>query len=74
VATGVEPSSREITANVVDLGGDVVIDGEGTSTSAEAIRYRFPGLEDDEAALEEERAAASDEERRVGKVVFASDA
>lgn len=73
VATGVEPSSREITANVVDLGGDVVIDGEGTSTSAEAIRYRFPGLEDDEAALEEERAAAPAAEAKLGRVVFGSD-
>ncbi len=66
VATGEDPSSKEVTKNVVELGGDVVPDiGE--------IKYRFAGLEDDEKALEEERAEAEEEEARLGKVVFGSD-
>ena len=77
VATGAEPSSSEITKAVVELGGDVVIDGESPKRVADAaadpIRYRFPGLEEDEAALEEEREAAPVAEARLGKVVFGSD-
>ncbi|CAN5343835.1 hypothetical protein BH09MYX1_BH09MYX1_06180 [soil metagenome] len=66
VATGDEPSSSEITKHVVELGGDVVPDiGD--------VKYRFAGLEDDQAALEEERAEAEEAEARLGKVVFGSD-
>lgn len=66
VATGEDPSSKEVTKNVVELGGDVVPDiGE--------IKYRFAGLEDDAKALEEERAEAEEDEARLGKVVFGSD-
>lgn len=67
VATGNEPSSKEITARVVDLGGDVDVGPEGE------VRYRFADLEAEAAALEEERAQASEAEARLGKVVFGSD-
>lgn len=64
---GVEPSSKEITRRVVDLGGDV-----DTGPNGE-IRYRFADLEAEAEALEDERAQASDEEAKLGRVVFASD-
>ena len=67
VATGAEPSSREITARVVELGGDVDPGPNGE------IRYRFADLEEEAEALEDERAEAPEAERRLGKVVFASD-
>ncbi|AKV00657.1 hypothetical protein AKJ09_07320 [Labilithrix luteola] len=67
VATGHEPTSKEITARVVDLGGDVDVGPEGE------VRYRFADLEAEAEALEEERAQASEAEARLGKVVFASD-
>lgn len=67
VATGVEPSSKEITKRVVDLGGDV-----DTGPNGE-VRYRFADLEAEAEALDEERAHASDEEEKLGRVVFASD-
>lgn len=68
VAMGTEPSSKEITRRVVDLGGDVDVGPEGE------VRYRFADLEAEAEALEEERAHASEGEARLGKVVFASDA
>jgi hypothetical protein len=67
VATGIEPSSKEITRRVVDLGGDVDVGPEGE------VRYRFADLEAEAEALEDERAHASEGEARLGKVVFASD-
>ena len=67
VATGNEPTSKEVTARVVELGGDVEVGPEGE------VRYRFAELETAEEAAREERARASDEEARLGKVVFASD-
>jgi hypothetical protein len=67
VATGYEPSSKEITKRVVDLGGDVDTGPEGQ------VRYRFADLEAEAEALEDERARASESEARLGKVVFASD-
>jgi hypothetical protein len=75
VATGTEPSSSEITKSIVELGGDVVIEGEreARTASPDPIRYRFPGLEEDEAALEEERENAPVQEARLGRVVFGSD-
>ncbi len=66
-AAGWEPASIDVTREVVALGGDAEIQESGE------VRYRFPDLETEEAALEEERAAADDEEKRVGRVVFASD-
>lgn len=71
VAAGAQPSSKELTREVVALGGDVDVDA---SAANETVRYRFADLEAEAEAVEEERAEADDEERRVGKVVFASDA
>ena len=67
VATGVDPTSKEITARVVDLGGDVDVGPEGE------VRYRFADLEAEAEALEDERAHASPAEAKLGRVVFASD-
>ena len=68
IATGEEPSSKEITARVVDLGGDVEPGPNGE------IRYRFADLEAEAEAVEDERDRARDEEAKLGKIVFASDA
>ena len=67
VATGADPTSKEITARVVELGGDVDVGPEGE------VRYRFADLEAEAEALEEERAHAPAEEAKLGRVVFASD-
>jgi hypothetical protein len=67
VATGSDPTSKEITASVVDLGGDVDVGPEGE------VRYRFADLEAEAEALEDERAHAPAEEAKLGRVVFASD-
>jgi hypothetical protein len=68
IATGEEPTSKEITKQVVALGGDVDLEaGQGE------IRYRFADLEAEAEALEEERAHAEESEARLGRVVFASD-
>jgi hypothetical protein len=68
VASGEEPTSKDITREVVALGGDVDTDDEGR------IRYRFADLDLEAEALEDERARASEGEKRLGKIVFASDA
>lgn len=70
IATGEEPSSKEITREVVALGGDV--DMQSAEKTGE-VRYRFVDLETEEAALEDEREHATEEEKRVGRIVFASD-
>jgi hypothetical protein len=67
VATGAEPTSKEITARVVELGGDVDVGPEGE------VRYRFAELEADADAAEAERAEAPAEEARLGAVVYATD-
>jgi hypothetical protein len=67
VATGVDPTSKEITARVVDLGGDVDVGPEGE------VRYRFADLEAEAEALADERAHAPAKEAQLGRVVFASD-
>ena len=67
VATGEEPSSKEITKRVVELGGDVDVGPEGE------VRYRFADLEAEAEALEEERADAPLREAQLGKVVFTSE-
>jgi hypothetical protein len=68
VATGEEPSSKEITRQVVALGGDV-----DTGPNGE-VRYRFADFEAEAEALDEERAHAAESEARAGRVIFASDA
>lgn len=67
VATGQEPSSKEITRRVVELGGDVDVGPEGE------VRYRFADLEAEAEALEEERAHAPEREAQLGKIVFSSE-
>jgi hypothetical protein len=71
VAAGAAPDPKELTREVVALGGDVDVEA---SAEKEVVRYRFADLETEAEALEEDRARASDEEQKVGKVVFASDA
>lgn len=66
-AAGKAPDAKEITREVVALGGDVEIQEDGR------VRYRFPDLEAEAAALKAEREAASEEEARVGKIVFSSE-
>jgi hypothetical protein len=67
VATGDEPTSKEITRRVVELGGDVDVGPEGE------VRYRFADFEAEAEALEEEREAATEQEARLGKIVFTSE-
>ncbi len=67
-AAGRAPDPKELSRRVVELGGDAEIQ-EATGE----VRYRFVDLETEAAALEAEREAASEEEKKVGKVVFASD-
>lgn len=66
-AAGAEPSSREVTREVVNLGGDVETGPNGE------VRYRFADLEAEAKALEAEREAAAEAEADAGKVVFSSD-
>jgi hypothetical protein len=65
-ASGVEPDEKELTREVVALGGDVDYE-EGR------VRYRFPDFEAEAKALEAEREAAAESEARVGEVVFSSE-
>jgi hypothetical protein len=67
-ATGKTPDSKELTRRVVELGGDAQIEADTGQ-----VRYRFVDLETEAAALEVEREHASDEEKKVGKIIFASD-
>ncbi len=66
-AAGSPPGPGEVSARVAELGADVDVSKES------GVRYRFADLETEAAALEAERQAADDEERKVGRVVFASD-
>jgi hypothetical protein len=65
-AAGVEPDEKELTRQVVALGGDVDYE-EGR------VRYRFPDFEAEAKALEAEREAAAESEAKVGEVVFSSE-
>jgi hypothetical protein len=66
-AAGTEASDREITREVVKLGGDVEVGKAGE------VRYRFADLEAEAKALEAEREAAAEAEADAGKVVFSSE-
>ncbi len=68
VAAGVDPDPKELTKEVVALGGDVDLD-----RAAEGVRYRFKDLELESKAVEAEREAASEAEAKVGPVVFSSE-
>jgi len=65
-AAGSAPGERELTREVVALGGDV-------DYESGAVRYRFPDLEAEAVAVEAEREAASESEAKVGPVVFTSE-
>lgn len=64
---GEEPSEQFLRERIVELGGDVDLEG------GEPVRYRFPELEEEAADLAEERELASEEEAKVGAVIFRSD-
>ena len=63
---GVEPGNRELTREVIKLGGELDINDAGLA------RYHFPDLELEAKAVEVERGRARDTEKEVGDVVFAS--
>jgi hypothetical protein len=65
-AAGTEPDAKELTREVVALGGDVDFE-DGT------VRYRFPDFEAEAKALEAERDAAAESEAKVGQVIFSSE-
>jgi hypothetical protein len=65
VATGSEPTSKELTARVVELGGDVDVGPAGE------VRYRFAELEADEESAAAARAEAGD--AKLGAIVYATD-
>jgi len=67
VATGREPTSREVSVRVAEFGGDAVVSEAGE------VRYRFAEMEADAAAAAGDREAATEDEAGIGKVVFASD-
>lgn len=67
IAAGSEPSDAMIRERIVELGGDVDLEG------GEPIKYRFPDLEEEAAAVAEERERADDDEAKVGAVVFTSE-
>ncbi len=71
-AAGAPPKPGEVSKRVAELGADVVAT-ESASGGSSGLRYRFADLETEAQALEAEREAAADEEKKVGKVVFASD-
>ena len=63
---GSEAGPKELTREVVALGGDVDYEsGE--------VRYRFPDFEAESAALAAEREAAAESEAKLGEVVFSSE-
>lgn len=66
-AAGHEPTDAQLRERIVELGGDVDLEG------GEPIRYRFPELELEAHAVAEERELASEDEERVGAVIFRSD-
>ncbi|MBK9263989.1 MAG: hypothetical protein IPM54_29830 [Polyangiaceae bacterium] len=66
-AAGRDIDSKELTREIVALGGDVDLE------TADGIRYRFPDLVVERRALEAERETASEEEARVGKIVYSSE-
>jgi hypothetical protein len=67
-AAGRDPGPKEITREVVALGGDVDLD-----VAPGRVRYRFADLEAEAHAVAAEREAAAEEEARVGEVVFTSE-
>ncbi|MEM7402909.1 MAG: hypothetical protein AAF310_02665 [Myxococcota bacterium] len=60
------PSEQQLTRAVVELGGQLHIEEDGSTF------YRFPELAQEVRALQQQRQEASDEEVRVGDVVFST--
>jgi hypothetical protein len=65
-AAGTEPDEKELTREVVALGGDV-------DYESGKVRYRFADLEAEAKALAAEREAAAESEAKLGEVVFSSE-
>lgn len=65
-AAGTEPDDKEITREVVALGGDV-------DYESGKVKYRFADFEAEAKALAAEREAAAESEAKVGEVVFSSE-
>ncbi|APR75109.1 Hypothetical protein A7982_00455 [Minicystis rosea] len=65
-AAGTEPDPKELTREVVALGGDV-------DYESGKVRYRFEDFEAEAKAVEAEREAASESEAKLGEVVFSSE-
>ena len=65
-ASGVTPSEKMLTREIIKLGGEMEIDKAGNTM------YRFPSLEAELVGAKEERYRASDEEKNVGEVVYSS--
>jgi hypothetical protein len=68
VAAGFEPDPKQLSKELLALGGDVDI-----AQLDKGVRYRFADLELERRAVEAEREAAAEEEAKVGKVVFSSE-
>ena len=64
VATGSDPSDRDLARRVAEFGGDPTADEAGE------IQYRFPELEADADAASDDRAAASPAEAQLGRIAF----
>lgn len=67
LAAGTEPTDETIRERIVELGGDVDLEG------GVPVKYRFPDLEEEAAAVAEERERADDDEAKVGAVIFTSE-
>lgn len=65
-AAGSEPDEKELTAEVVALGGDV-------DYESGKVRYRFPDFDAEAKALAAEREAAAESEAKLGEVIFTSE-
>jgi hypothetical protein len=65
-AAGSPPDEKELTREVVKLGGDV-------DYESGKVRYRFPDFEAEAKALAAEREAAAESEAKLGEVIFSSE-
>jgi hypothetical protein len=64
VATGSDPSDRDLARRVAEFGG------EPTADEAGEIQYRFPELEADADAARDDRAGANPAEAQLGSIAF----
>src|SRR5262249_16233140 len=61
-----KPNERELTREVVKLGGDLQLDDSGGAL------YRFEDLEKEIEAVAQERKTASEKEKAPGEIIFSS--